>query len=868
MLSRVAAAVKAPRTHNRRRVTGSSGRRREGRESEPQRPNMSRHHFYSAVLLLFVVMMCFGSGAASAGGRNPRNTIDPFKGTASIPLANWRGFKEAGSKITSLRVPGLVKVGDDVFAVAEAQCGEESGAGSCAGIVSKHLDISDDSMDISMSDISLFCMQLVDTAANNFGTTEVLRPTTLVIGDSVYMLLGNQSRKKPQDEVKNERGLLLVKGTVTVDGGNTKKLLWNEAHVVKPEPKGDSLSLTELIGGGGSGAVMRDGTLVFPIQAKNKDGTSVLLSMSFDPSKKKWEFSSEATGNGCRDPSIVEWGENEGDERPFMMAHCAGGYYDVYRSTPEGVSWYNLGEPINRVWGNSRGRTGDGVKSGFTTATIEGKEVMLITAPVYAAKENGSEEGRLHLWVTDNARVYDVGPISRGGDDAAASSLLVKSKDELILLYEKRNDDGPYSLVAMRLTEQLERIKSAVKTWKELDNALKVPTEGLVGVLSGTLDGTAWKDEYLGVNATVRGGVTSTESGVTLRGAEAQWPVGDMGQTVPYYFTNNKFTLSATVTIHEVPKEGSSPLIGARLNDQDGTVLFQLSYTSEGNWNLTLHKKDFLVKPSGDVGNWEKNTAIRVTVQKNNDDEWFVYANGRRIYETDEEELEEEEMAQHRNADQFGSHRISHFFFGAGNKEDEESSPVTVADVLLYNRILYGDDFRSLNARTVPIRHPAAEELDTAVKFTATEEEKQKVRQLDVAQLGAATREATTQEDTQPAATLQTATQLTTSLADVEEAPIAQPTEPQSVRVLAGSQSSAENVMEELRLHTAAKNDSSVPGTNHSVSDGSMGPEDRLALITDAKLILHDLRGDSTAFACVSRALLLLLGLCALVAVL
>ncbi|EAN90104.1 trans-sialidase, putative, partial [Trypanosoma cruzi] len=62
MLSRVA-AVKAPRTHNRRRVTGSSGRRREGRESEPQRPNMSRRAFTSAVLLLlFVVMMCCGTG--------------------------------------------------------------------------------------------------------------------------------------------------------------------------------------------------------------------------------------------------------------------------------------------------------------------------------------------------------------------------------------------------------------------------------------------------------------------------------------------------------------------------------------------------------------------------------------------------------------------------------------------------------------------------------------------------------------------------------------------------------------------------------------------------------------------------------------
>ncbi|EKG00867.1 trans-sialidase, putative, partial [Trypanosoma cruzi] len=344
---------------------------------------------------------------------------------------------------------------------------------------------------------------------------------------------------------------------------------------------------------------MDDGTLVFPMQAKNKDGTSVLLSMGFDPSENKWELSSETPGKGYRDPTLVKWKE---DERLFMMAHCAGGYYDVYMSTPSGVNWYPSGEPIARVWGNTHNRKGHGVQSGSTTATIGGKEVMLITAPVYSKEKDkeSKQKGRLHLWVTDNARVYDVGPVSREDDDAAASSLLVKSEDELILLYERKNGDGPYSLVAVRLTEKLERIKSAVKTWKELDNALRVPTGGLVGFLSSTLDGTAWKDEYLGVNAAVRGGVTSTESGAALKGAEVQWPVGDMGQTVPYYFTNNKFTLSATVTIHEVPEAGSSPipLIGARLNDKDNTVLFQLSYTSERTWNLTLHKMEFLVKPS------------------------------------------------------------------------------------------------------------------------------------------------------------------------------------------------------------------------------------------------------------------------------
>ncbi|ESS63130.1 trans-sialidase [Trypanosoma cruzi Dm28c] len=282
---------------------------------------MSRRVFDSTVLLLVMMMMCCGTGGA-ATAEEARAAVDFFKGTTPISFANWKEFNEDGSKITSLRVPGLVKVGDDVFAVAEARCGEKDGADICAGIVSKHLNIIDGPMDILTSDISLFCMQLVDIAENSFGTTELLRPTTLVIENSVYVLLGNYCHTKQQVEGTNERGLLLVKGTVSDEGGNNKKIRWNETLVVKPEPKGESHSLTELIGGGGSGAVMRDGTLVFPMQAKNKDGTSFLLSMSFTSSMNKWEFSSETPGKGCRDPTLVKWKE---DESLFMMAHCAGG---------------------------------------------------------------------------------------------------------------------------------------------------------------------------------------------------------------------------------------------------------------------------------------------------------------------------------------------------------------------------------------------------------------------------------------------------------------------------------------------------------------------------------------------------------------
>ncbi|RNC38554.1 putative trans-sialidase, partial [Trypanosoma cruzi] len=582
------------------------------------------------------------------------------------------------------------------------------------------LNISDGSMDISTSDLSLFRMQLVDTAASSFGTTEVLRPTTVVIGEIVYMLVGKYSPTKSQDAGTNERGLLLVKGTVTDEGGNNKKLVWNETHVVDPQRKGESVLLTEFLGGGGSGAVMGDGAIVFPMQAKNKDVKRVLLSMSFNPSDKKWELSSTATGKGCRDPTLVKWKEDD-DERLFMMAHCAGGYYDVYSSISDGYGWNTLGEPLNRVWGNSHNRKGHGVQSGFTTATIEGKEVMLITAPVYA-KDN--EEGRLHLWVTDTTRVYDVGPVSRGGDDAAASSLLIKDNNkELISLYENKKD-GAYNLVAVRLTEKLERIKEVVKTWKDLDGALQscssgssvtvdfpkkgmcngpVTTERLVGFLSGNSTVTEWRDEYLGVNAIVHGPAEKrigVPNGWTFKGpgAWAEWPVGDMGQTVPYYFANNEFTLAATVSIHEVPEVGSVPLIGVRMNDTDSTVLFGLSYTHDKKW-LAIPENS---GDAEDFDDWEPNRTYQVGLRMDDDDEWTFFV--------DQREIDRNRY----NTSLFDFHRISHFYIGGDSKDQSATGGhVTVTNVMLYNERLLGSDLRKLNAGKVTIPSLGVEKQPT-----------------------------------------------------------------------------------------------------------------------------------------------------------
>ncbi|EKF29283.1 trans-sialidase, putative, partial [Trypanosoma cruzi marinkellei] len=199
----------------------------------------------------------------------------------------------------------------------------------------------------------------------------------------------------------------------------------------------------------------------------------------------------------------------------------------VYESGDKGESWTEALGTLSRVWGNKQGGEAKGVRSGFITATVgngaDNRNVMLVTLPVYVRKADTelNGKGELHLWLTDNTHIVDIGPVSGNDDDVAASSLLYKSggsgteandNDELIALYEKKKGGGkPQSLgmVSVLLTEQLKRVKEVLATWKKVDDtvsqlcstssaAVSAPigtacstnfniTAGLVGFLSGQL---------------------------------------------------------------------------------------------------------------------------------------------------------------------------------------------------------------------------------------------------------------------------------------------------------------------------------------------------------------------------------------------
>ncbi|KAF8301056.1 putative trans-sialidase, Group V, partial [Trypanosoma cruzi] len=302
MLSRVL-AVKAPRTHNRRGVTGSSGRRREGGESEPQRPNMSRRVFAFAVLLLLVVMMC----CSTCGGAQGEEEVLP-----ADPKFQWKGISEGDVTVESLGAPGLLKVGSDVFVVAEAQCKKngEDGDNVFTGVVSQlvTMDKGNEPKEV-LNDVKEKTQFLEEVTSPEAKKVHVSRPTTVVDESNIYMIVGKYSRTPAtgQKSGADDWGLLLVKGTVSAEGDDTgKKIQWNVNQLPAGTlSEGEHDSSMQLIGGGGSGVKMEDGTLVFPLEAvkkkddnAGKDGKTVSLIL-YSSDTASWTLSKGMSADGC-----------------------------------------------------------------------------------------------------------------------------------------------------------------------------------------------------------------------------------------------------------------------------------------------------------------------------------------------------------------------------------------------------------------------------------------------------------------------------------------------------------------------------------------------------------------------------------------
>ncbi|KAH9598599.1 Sialidase [Trypanosoma melophagium] len=244
----------------------------------------------------------------------------------------------------------------------------------------------------------------------------------------------------------------------------------------------------------------------------------------------------------------------------------------------------------------------------------------------------------------------------------------------------------------------------------------RIPTTGLVSYLSGSIDEDKWNDEYLCVNAVIKGAPIKAPSGdLTFigLGEGAIWPLSTSGLANQYYFANYIFTLAATVTIHAVPEE-STPLLGVRLKvvapashrtsrvshnkgrkSPDPNILLGVSYNNDTAWGAQYRNELYNTK----IPQWEVCKTYSVVLTFKNG-KGFVHIIGTRLSVPYYSKREESEV-------------ISHFYFGEYNEGESASSmknmghvKITVRDVLLYNRVLLRGEIGTLNTSRMGINVP------------------------------------------------------------------------------------------------------------------------------------------------------------------
>ncbi|RNF13167.1 trans-sialidase [Trypanosoma cruzi] len=358
----------------------------------------------------------------------------------------------------------------------------------------------------------------------------------------------------------------------------------------------------------------------------------------------------------------------------------------VYGSRDMGTAWTEAIGTLPGVWAKSRSFLWDVSLhvDALITATIGGRKVMPYIQRGYASGEK-NKANPLYLWVTDNNRSFSVGPV--GMDNAAkwefASSLLY-SDGNLHLLQQRGSSEGSVILLS-RLTEELKEIESVLSTWSQKDvffSSFSIPTAWLVAVLPGAASDDTWNDGYLCLNATVTN-ATKVKDGlqVTGLGSRAIWPVNTRGDNnLRHISLSHDFTLVASVIIEEAPSE-DAPLLDAMLGDTNSQYIMGLSYTADNKkWETISNGK---AKSTTEGGTWEAGKDHQVVLMLQGK-KASVYIDG--------ESLGEEETL---STDETPLELVSFCFVACGI----QNSPVTLANVFLYNRPLNSTEMTAIKDR-------------------------------------------------------------------------------------------------------------------------------------------------------------------------
>ncbi|EKF28149.1 trans-sialidase, putative, partial [Trypanosoma cruzi marinkellei] len=218
--------------------TGSSVRR-EGRGSERQRPNMSRHLFYSAVLLVVAMMCCGTCGAAAAEGNGEKSDLRNFQKQQWVDLfvsqktpVLPKGQTSSGMR-DSFVSPSLVSAGGVIAVFAEgrknAEVHKNAEENDATPIKPFYSDVVAGYVDSSWNWTTLVdkvnqspwnAHTVLSNASVNNRLVGMVSPTTTTKGDKVFLLAeSSELFDESGDMLLKSLDLTLVVGTVTNSTG-------------------------------------------------------------------------------------------------------------------------------------------------------------------------------------------------------------------------------------------------------------------------------------------------------------------------------------------------------------------------------------------------------------------------------------------------------------------------------------------------------------------------------------------------------------------------------------------------------------------------------------------------------------------------
>ncbi|RNE97128.1 trans-sialidase, partial [Trypanosoma conorhini] len=692
---------------------------------------MSLHWLSSAVLLLFLLVCCGGSGAGAnaAETQEASKEVELFKPGEAPVLAEG---EESGSStryksVSSFYSHSLLDVNGVLVALAvgaHSNTRPEIWAKYSAYGANEKLN------EDAALEGKAWKTQLVTKRPEAEGyLVSPFGPQALGKGNKIHLLLQKRRvAKEPSLQSDPGWGLALIVGEVRESGGERgeRRVSWEG-----PRPL-DSMLARQMQqrswkvlqpASMSRGVAVGDATVLFPLMGTTNDetgGRACTVMYSSDNGDNWGIPAAPVVAQDCDAATLLEW------EGKLFMATSGSSQWRrrIFESGDKGKTWNEAAGPFSRLLGDAYALTMAYVASALTTATISGRSVLLYTTVMSVHSVERQRHHVLHLWLSDGARTHDVGPISADDAGDAPFSSLLYTRDELFALYAKVGESGRSdSLVFASLPQPLQRIKSVLQTWKDVDARVAklcssattpaaakgaaepaaacvgaMPTDGLVGFLSNNGNNTHWKDEYLGVGATVFG-ATKVANGFVLagRGASIVWPVGRERRNPGHGSVGEEVTLVATVTINKAP-QGVTPVLG--VGTAEAGMYLGLWYDEHKRWRTKFGGEGADAQTLA----WEEGKAYRVVLTVGNGT-GSAYVDGQLVGSLEEKPPFTDvfppppplPLPPH---EQFQHERVSHIFVGEYRYDEVNAEVhVTVTNVFLYSRCFNASEVAALERK-------------------------------------------------------------------------------------------------------------------------------------------------------------------------